>query len=285
MEITVTPAELAQEKLTEDHLAQAIQAINQDGFVIINDVINPKHLDILHERMRQDSQTLLNAERWGGAGRIKGHLQQGPPPFAPYVFRDIVANPFAIQVTSTILGEGVYNRFYNGNTNCPGSETQPLHRDGLPLWPQMSVAHPHSSLIINISPIDVTKENGATELWPGTHLETIVDSRVDAETEAKRREIAPPVRAITQKGSLLIRDYRVWHRGVPNQSDTVRHMIALIHNIHWLQRPGQLLFNTGCEEAFTDSTFDHNVEFTDQPLEYLFTRYPTIKQLEPRLQP
>ena len=49
--------------------------------------------------MDADSQILIKAKKWGGAGMLKGHLQQGPPPFAPYIFSDIVANPYVIQVT------------------------------------------------------------------------------------------------------------------------------------------------------------------------------------------
>ena len=170
MEIMITPAELAQGQMTDEHLAQAIKAVRVDGFVVLADVIAHVHLDQLRERMDADSQILIKAQKWGGAGEIPGHLQQGPPPFAPYVFRDIVANPFAIQVTKAILGEGAYNRFYNGNANCPGSGTQPLHGDMPHLWQDMTHAHPTASLVVNVSLVDVTEENGATELWPGTHL-------------------------------------------------------------------------------------------------------------------
>ena len=276
MEITITPAELVTEQMTTDHLEQAVKAIREDGYVILADVINQEHLDILRERMTEDSHKLIAAEKWGGAGAIKGHLQQGPPPFAPYVFRDIVANPFAIQVTREVLGEGVYNRFYNGNANCPGSNEQPLHADGPHLWPNMSTAHPSATLIINICLRDVTEENGATEIWPGTHQIPMTNTRISEGLQAQRRETSPPVRAQTKKGSLLIRDVRLWHRGVPNHSNDIRHMIALIHNVHWLQRPTTLLFNSNCAEAFPESDFDHNVEFTDKPLEYLYTRFPQI---------
>jgi len=277
MEIMITPAELAQGQMTDEHLAQAIKAVRVDGFVVLADVIAHVHLDQLRERMDADSQILIKAQKWGGAGEIPGHLQQGPPPFAPYVFRDIVANPFAIQVTKAILGEGAYNRFYNGNANCPGSGTQPLHGDMPHLWQDMTHAHPTASLVVNVSLVDVTEENGATELWPGTHLIPVNRGPIAATLEAQRRESVPPVRATARKGSLLIRDMRLWHRGVPNHSSQIRHMIAMVHNIKWLQRGEPLLFNTGCEEAFPASDLDHNVKFTNQPLEYLFTRTPTIK--------
>ena len=262
MEITVQPEELAAGKLTDAHMAQAVKAIRVDGYVVLENVINHDHLDILRERMDADSQMLINAEKWGGAGRLIGHLQQGPPPFAPYIFRDVVANPYVVQVTKELLGPGLYNNFYNGNTNCPGSTTQPLHRDGAHLWPNQEVAHPTTEVVVNISPQDTTEENGSVELWPGSHLQ-VGDGGVDEEQEEARRKICPPIRGNAKKGSALIRDMRLWHRGVPNPSDKPRHMIALIYRVNWLKSHRRLKYKTGCEAAFENSDLDHNAEFLD----------------------
>lgn len=279
MEITVTAEEKRTGRLAVGHLADAVSALSKDGYVILADVIAHEHLDVLRERMAADSQTLIDAGKWGGAGRIEGHLQQGPPPFAPYIFEDIVANPLAIQVTTALLGAGAFNRFYNGNANCPGSGTQPLHADTPHLWPNLANPHPAHALVVNVTLIDATEETGATEIWPGTHLLPFNAQHISAEMEATRRHIVPPVRAIARKGSIVIRDMRMWHRGVPNHTNEIRHMIAMVHQIKWMQRAQPLLFNSGCEAAFPPiEGFDHNVEFTDQPLEYLFTRTPTIQQ-------
>jgi ectoine hydroxylase-related dioxygenase (phytanoyl-CoA dioxygenase family) len=256
--------------MTQAHLDEALAAIRTEGLVVLENVVSHEHLDVLRERMDEDSEKLIRAEKWGGAGRLPKHLQQGPPPFAPYVFSDIVANPYVIQVTKTLLGEGVYNSFYNGNTNCPGSGTQPLHGDGGHLWPGMEVAHPTASVVVNISPMDVTEENGAVELWPGTHMVTNIDRRIDDAAEAARRSIVPPIRGCTKKGSALIRDIRLWHRGVPNHSDRPRHMIAMIHNVRWLQRSKTLKYGKGCEAAFNNDDLDHHAEFVDEPIDYLF---------------
>ena len=273
MELTICPEELAKGEMSQTHLDQAVEVIRKEGYVVLENVVSHAHLDILRERMDEDSQKLINAEKWGGAGRIKGHLQQGPPPFAPYVFGDIVANPFVIQVTQTLLGEGLFNSFYNGNTNSPGSGTQPLHRDSGHLWPGLKVAHPTASVVVNIAPMDATEETGSVELWPGSHLDTSVDRRIDEQAEEARRKLSPPVRGNTQKGSVLIRDIRLWHRGVPNLSDRPRHMIAMIHNIHWLRRGKPLKFNKGCEAAFENGGgLDANVEFTDEQIDYLFLK-------------
>ncbi|MBX3013501.1 MAG: phytanoyl-CoA dioxygenase family protein [Caldilineaceae bacterium] len=282
MEIAITPQEIANDRLSAAHLAQAVQAVREDGYVVLANAVAPDHLDVVRERMEADSQILLNAQKWGGAGEVAGHLQQGPPPFAPYIFRDIVANPFAIQVSTALLGEGSFNRFYNGNANTPGSGTQPLHADTPHLWPDLTVAHPTHALVVNLTLIDATEETGATELWPGTHAVPMNGGRVSAEMEAARRAVVPPVRAIARKGSILLRDMRLWHRGVPNHSQVIRHMIAMVHQIRWMQKPAPLLFNTGCEEAFTSYPgFEHHTQFTDQPLEYLFTRMPVLAASKP----
>ena len=262
MEITVQPKELAVGKLTDAHVEQAIKAIRVDGYVILENVVSHEHLDILRERMDADSQILINAGKWGGAGGLKGHLQQGPPPYAPYIFRDIVANPYVVQVTQELLGSGLYNNFYNGNTNCPGSTTQPLHRDGAHLWPDQKVAHPTTEVVVNISPQETTEENGSVEIWPGSHLE-VGEHHIDEEQEEARRKICPPIRGNAKKGSVLIRDMRLWHRGVPNPSDQPRHMIALIYRVHWLKSNRRLKYKTGCEAAFENSDLDHNAEFID----------------------
>ena len=262
MVITVQPQELASEKLTDAHVDKAVEALRVDGYVVLENIIDHEHLDILRERMDADSQILIDAGKWGGAGRLKGHLQQGPPPFAPYIFRDVVANPYVIQVTKELLGPGLYNNFYNGNTNCPGSTTQPLHRDGAHLWPDQKIAHPTTEVVVNISPQDTMEENGSVELWPGSHLE-VGEHGIEPEVEEARRKICPPIRGNAKKGSALIRDMRLWHRGVPNPSDKPRHMIAMIYRVHWLKSKRRLKYKTGCEAAFENSDLDHNAEFID----------------------
>ena len=269
MEITISTEERSAEALSPAHLDQAVAAIRTEGYVVLEEIIAHDHLDPLRERMDQDSQRLIAAERWGGAGGLPGHLQQGPPPFAPFVHRDIVANPWVIQVSQALLGDGFFNNFYSGNSNCPGSGTQPLHRDSDHLWPGLAQAHPAAQVVVNVSPHDVSEENGSVELWPGTHLIADVGSVIDAETEAARRAVVPPVRGSARKGSVLIRDMRLWHRGVPNPSDRPRHMIAMIHNIRWFHRSRTVTIARGCESAFPDCALDHNAVFTDEPIDYL----------------
>ena len=267
MNINMTQDERAAGELDEDSLAKAIEAIREDGYVVIEQVVDHAFLDVLRVCMDEGSAKLIAAEKWGGAGRLRGHLQQGPPPFVPFLSSDVVANPYAVQIAKDMLGPGFYCSFYNGNTNTPGSDTQPIHGDGVHLWGDRDQPHPATQLIVNVFPQDTSEENGATQIWPGSHL----DMRpVSEETEADRRSFSPPVQACARKGDILVRDSRLWHRGVPNLSDHNRHMVAVVYNIAWLVKRRTLFFGKGSEEMFADAGVDPNAEFLDPPFEYLF---------------
>ena len=271
MKIKVSSEELTKRELSASHLRQAIDAIHEEGYIILGNIVSHNHLDLLNEKMTQDSHTIVSSDsdRWEGRRAI-GHLQQGAPPFAPYIFSDIVANPIVEHVSTTLLGEGAFNGFYNGNTNTPGSTQQNLHMDTSHLWPNLNPSHPTASVVVNIPMIDVTEERGAIELWPGTHIAGDVSPRLDEVTEEAQRKVRPPVRGTTQKGDVLIRDMRLWHRGTPNLSDTHRHMIALVHYVGWLHRGRTIRYVKGGEGAFKNSRVDPHATFLDEPHDYLF---------------
>lgn len=275
--ITPTTEEKQSERLSDRHLDVAVEAIREDGFVILKDVIAHEHLDILRKKMNADLQTLLTAKTLP-YNFVRNHLQQDPPPLAPYVFRDVVANPYVVQISTAVLGPGFFNSLYSGNTNLPGSTAQPVHADIGQLWRGLNVAHPAAHLVINVVLENVTEHNGSVELWPGTHLDTTIawgdDIKVPLERLETRRRERPPVRGNLSKGAVLIRDMRLWHRGTPNSSRLPRQMIAMIHNVSWLERHPPLRFSKGCEPVFENCGFDPNVVFTDEPIDYIFRNQP-----------
>ena len=203
MVITVQPNELVEGKLSKTHVKQAVKAIRVEGYVVIENIINHEHLDILRERMDADSQELIKAKKWGGAGVLKGHLQQGPPPLASYIFSDIVANPYVIQVSKEMLGPGVYNNFYNGNTNCPGSSTQPLHRDGDHLWQNLEVAHPAAEVVVNISPQDTIEENGSVGTVARGHIWMLADDTLMKHMRLNDAKLRHLYEGMRKKGARL----------------------------------------------------------------------------------
>ncbi len=197
--ITIEPTEQerASGVLSDEHRHVAAEALRTDGVVVLSEVVDPAHLDLLHERMITDLAALQarpdTPYNWNA-----GNLQQDPPPFPPYLFADVLLNPFVIAVTSALLGPGLKNVMYGGNTALPGDQRQPVHADVGQLWPLdvLEVAHPAAQLVINVATVDVSPANGATELWPGTHRELGVgvgdDIKIDNELLAARRAVVPP---------------------------------------------------------------------------------------------
>lgn len=277
VEIDVTGEEKTKEILSEVHLKQACDALNTDGFVVLNDVVDHSHLDALHEKMTEDLEKIL-ALPVVPHNFVWGNVQQDPPPFAPYMFRDIIANPWVIQVTHAMLGDGMFNDYYSGNTNLPGSKLQPVHTDFGQLWDHLEVAPPPVRMAVNVALDDALEENGSIELWPGSHLDTQMvqgqDLKVPEDVLEARRKIAPPVRGNTKKGSMLIRDLRLWHRGMPNVSDKNRFMIAMIHNKVWFRKRWMPKYNIGCESAFPKCALNHNAQFVDEEIDYLTRNKP-----------
>ena len=47
---------------------------------------------------------------------------------------------------------------------------------------------------------------------------------------AAQRATRPPIANVFSAGAVAFRDVRLWHAGVPNHSDEVRHMLALVYN-------------------------------------------------------
>jgi hypothetical protein len=204
-----------------------------------------------------------------------GNLQQDPPPFPPYLFADILLNPYAIAVTSAVLGPGLKNVMYGGNTALPSDQRQPVHSDVGHLWPVsiLESPHPPAQLVINVLTVDVSPENGATEIWPGTHREPGVgigdEIEIAADLLAARRAVSPPIQPTFRRGSMLIRDIRLWHAGMPNHTSEPRPMIAMIHTSGWLDTGRPLLFPTGSESFFDHPVLSTAARFTDEPIDYI----------------
>lgn len=256
----------------KDSVDEAVDLIRSHGFVVLRDAIPKQPLALLRRRMDQDTKELQEyCTSIGGNPRERGHLQQGPPPSREFVFRDVVMNYFAMDVCIQLLGPSPTLTFYNGNTNCPRSGTQHLHMDSGHRTSPPSPVEPTFSVVVNIPPGPMNSANGAIELWPGTHLVRTTDGKraVNSDQMAERMENHPPIQPTTEIGDVLIRDIRLWHRGVPNRSKRPRHMIALVYVDESSEVRGRLRFERGCESELEGGAVNPNADYTDEPIDYL----------------
>ena len=269
--IPISAQEITSQTMTPAHLAAATRAVREDGFVVLQDVVDLEHIAILRDKMIEDVEK-LQARADAPFNWNAGNVQQEAPPFAPYLFRDILLNDMAIAVTRALLGPGVKNFYYSGNTAVNSEDRQPVHADSGQLWRDLETAHPPVQLVVNVPLVDVSAENGSTEIWPGTHQDTSVsiqdDIKVSPADLEKWRAIAPPIQPQVLAGGILIRDIRLWHAGMPNRTAQPRPMIAMIHAASWFETPS-LKFPRASQAFFEHPHLRTVVEWTDEPIDYL----------------
>lgn len=270
--IDVSLEEVKTRALRPETCAAALESLERDGFVVLENVIDRDPLLQIQERMFADIPLILERKdapfNW-----ITGNLQQTAPPFPPYLFREVMVNDLTIQVTKAAFGRGQFCDMYSGNTSMPSKERQPVHFDFGPLWPGRAFNHPAHGFIINIPIVDMSAENGAVELWPQSHTVRIPHGNdgitlTDAML-AEQRAIAAPIQPTVALGGVLIRDSRLWHAGMPNRTDTPRPMLALTHWIEWFRSGGAITFPRSAEEYITHPDLKYRVRFTDEPIDHI----------------
>lgn len=194
--------------------------------------------------------------------------------------------------------------YANGNTALKAEGRQPVHSDidkPHPLYP--------FAYAINIPLSDMNVENGSTELWPGSHRESNIDQHVTLTDDEfglaikpalveQRRRSSPPVQPTVRKGSLIIRDIRLWHAGMPNRTDTPRIMLAFVIQPKWFQAPSKVTLplkskalvdswkaNSGLEYAaqWVDGDVDHR-KVNSEDIDFS-TGNIKLLELEPLMHP
>lgn len=157
-----------------------------------------------------------------------GHIGILAPMRSPFLDAFAIENPLAMQIIGSAMGSEVYINFYNTNNSWPGSGIQRIHRDMEHFYHDYPFPLPVAGVVVNVPLVDFTEENGSTEVWPGSHLITDSDPS-DRDKLEERAALLPPARTNMPAGSIVVRDLRMWHRGMPNQTNQVRSMLAVVY--------------------------------------------------------
>lgn len=257
----LSPSERRNGKLSGEHLQSALSALHDTGYVALERALPDDWIKKTRAACDADLQVFLRkpANRQRFLVDARGHVGMYPERRSPYLDPVAIANPFALQIMEAAMGPNVFCTFYNTNTAWPGSGVQQLHRDTRHLFPEINFPLPVHTIVVNIPLVDFTLENGATEVWPGSHL--ILDRPEDLGTPLEDRAARlPSARPVFPAGSVVVRDLRVWHRGMPNTTDTIRTMLAIVYFRSFLNRPEIL--------TIPKDVWDELPEETQQVLRY-----------------
>lgn len=227
---------------------EAVLALNRDGIVVFENAIEMAHIEKLRERMVVDIYELLSREttHFNSAGREIGNVSQAPPVYPGYIFKDVYANPIAAAVISSMIGPRSEFTWMFGNTaiKSKGDKRQNVHADIR--WDYYDFP---TGMTLNIMLQDVTPQNGSTEIWLGSHKTSSLKKNtqptgggIASEELEKRKAVRPPVYPCIKKGSIILRDTRLWHAGMPNFTDTPRIMVGFIYFPAWYENQMRVEF-------------------------------------------
>jgi ectoine hydroxylase-related dioxygenase (phytanoyl-CoA dioxygenase family) len=234
--------------LSPELMAEALTFLHRDGIIILANAIDTNHIDALQAILGPEAeQVAQDPNHHFNFGRETRNMDQAPPLEPELMYEDIWANPAAVAILKNVMGPELVCHYANGNTALRATGRQPVHSD-------IHTAHPlfPFAYAINIPLCDVNAENGSTEIWPGSHRDSNIDQH-DGEGSGEghltikhslleeRRKHCPPVQPSSRKGSLIIRDIRLWHAGMPNRTPAPRIMLAFVVQPKWFQAPSKVL--------------------------------------------
>jgi ectoine hydroxylase-related dioxygenase (phytanoyl-CoA dioxygenase family) len=257
----LAPEEIAAWRLSDEHTEEAIRSLQVTGYVIFEQVLDASRVQQLHSTF-MDIFNRYVAE----IGDNRGKQRQGGVPLpieGVFAEPDLIGNPMVIRLLERLLGPDLVCSYFASDTPMPGSEYQPIHRDGKELFPGVPVTMPPYMFELNVPLVDFREDNGPVEVWPRTHLladfpllkqqrdELRAGNGEMKVTTSNGRPVSilasehrhsdvqdfasslPGQKALMPAGSFLVRDPRMWHRGTPNRSSAARPMLSLAYGRSW----------------------------------------------------
>jgi ectoine hydroxylase-related dioxygenase (phytanoyl-CoA dioxygenase family) len=195
----VTPQTLAQDTRA---------ALERDGYVVLEDVINPPWLAAMRTAFEQAFERGRHETKQGGTRHI-AVLAADP------VFDAVYTQPRVLAAVWAVLGRPFIQVQIQGRDPLAGHGLQGLHTD----WRPRTAGESYRVVTTLWMLDDFTSENGATRLVPGTHVGVgVVPKTMSAPEHRHPKE----VRARGRAGSVLVFNGHLWHSGARNDSGAPR---------------------------------------------------------------
>jgi hypothetical protein len=127
--LLISTTEQANQRFDPERLNQAVRSVQGDSFVILENCVASEHAEALCQKILADNDTILASEDKPFNFNVSD-IQQDPPPFPPYLHKNVLLNPFVIAIIKAISGPDVKNSFYSSNSALPRQGgRQPVHTD------------------------------------------------------------------------------------------------------------------------------------------------------------
>lgn len=219
-----TSPEVVSRTLEADTLARATQLFASAGCLHIVDAFPVEFIQSLREAYLARYETYFREGRFDDAKQV-GHrrIQIAVDLSLPFNSPALYANPLILPILKALLGNELYFGIFGSVTSLPGSEDQHFHRDN-PLLFSESVNRflPPYAINLFVPLIEFNETTGTTRLFPTTHVKS-----------GREAVSCAGIEPLIRVGSCLLMDYRLYHQGTGNRSDTIRPMLFCAYHRPW----------------------------------------------------
>jgi hypothetical protein len=198
--------------ISKSELEEYERTFDNDGYVVLRNVVSKHKLSEFRERLMEEfERSKASGALFAGGGNISGHLNCFPGEASRFVYDELDAYG-VFELVKRLYGGKIAPRV-GLNLNLPKSVAQHYHMDG---------TFTEDFIIVNVAVVDTDLVNGAIDVLPGTHKRFYKFWRYALERRYKGTKRLP-----LSQGDVLVRTSRLWHRGMPNNSQAPRPMLAV----------------------------------------------------------
>ena len=209
---------------------QVASTLNQDGVVIVDNLLKGSDVDELLEILKPefDAQSVGGGKQFGNAKKSVAGIFRNSPKFA----ERLLTNKLINEATGLILGpNGDHYRLTVSGAGeiWKGGEEQYLHREIDIYAPYIAYdpGSPEYVVFAMFAASDFTRDNGATRLVPGSH-------RWPADRKAGSARPEEIAQAEMVKGSVVMWLGKTVHGLGANRTDQPRRSFGVAFSVDWL---------------------------------------------------
>lgn len=285
--VIISDEELKSGVTSLDNIQAGVEEFHKHGFVVFENAIPLDIIDKFYEKMSADgAKKLEDPTTFFNSGKERTNFSISPPLSKEWLVEDMWANKHAAAVMEAIFGKPQLT-YAGSNINRPTQDMtsrQAVHVDSY---------YEHHKFTVCIELFmylhDVSPDNGSTEIWPGSHHEYDIKNLVPhgrgwvkPSVFKRRAEHSPPFQPTIPRGSIAIRDLRLWHAGMPNPSENWRIMVGFIYFPRWYRNPMRITLPKNCRPILQKWTHVDAVgatNFVDGEIDHLSPEMGSLVQL------
>ena len=199
-------------KLSNADITTAREELQRVGYAVLPGVVPADQLaEFSHHLTAEYERAQADGGLFEGGGSYSGHLNCFPGERSKFAY-EAIREHGVFEIIDEFAGDDADRLRVTTNYNLPGSGIQHFHPDGL---------YTEAFLICNVAVVDTDLDNGAIDMIPGTHHRFYKFWRYTLERKWRASKRLP-----MKQGDVLLRISTVWHRGMPNHTDTARPMLS-----------------------------------------------------------